>query len=559
MIQSINTLINKKLPSYGVKAGVMDHNNDEAACSMTSIETKDIDAESKSIHSLSEPSSSFSSPRSSPVSSTDSISFDEFKTSPSLDLIIKSFKDRLTEDNISKHSKLLLSDLNASLSENAITMLPNFNISPTGDESGLYLVVDLGGSTLRVAVVTIAPPDGKYASRIDRIDVVVEKKWLISNKYKVINRDFFKFIGSKIMETIHKQEVLKLSDVIRAGITWSFPLDTTSYNNGKIRHVSKGYTIGEDVSDKDLKQLFESVLQEEFTLQVDIRSILNDSLAVYAAGAFLDDKMRLAMVLGTGFNMCCSLEANKDGMHPSKLIDKKMLINTELSLFGQHLCDDFATKYDAIIDNRFNNFKHHFKTYLQPDPDTNTIFQPHELMTSGRYLPELARLVLAELIEDGEIFKDFEKSELNSIVNDEYDGFEGELMCFINESHDFNAIGEKLCQVYQWRKIVLNSDIVIIKYVIKAIIQRAAFIVANAIIAFFKLIKQYNKKEELKGLLTIGYVGSVLNHFHNYRNLIISYVNSSEDAKTCGYEIDLKLIENSSIIGAAIGAAYYSK
>lgn len=107
MIQSINTLINKKLPSYGVKAGVMDHNNDEAACSMTSIETKDIDAESKSIHSLSEPSSSFSSPRSSPVSSTDSISFDEFKTSPSLDLIIKSFKDRLTEDNISKHSKLL--------------------------------------------------------------------------------------------------------------------------------------------------------------------------------------------------------------------------------------------------------------------------------------------------------------------------------------------------------------------------------------------------------------------------------------------------------------------
>lgn len=62
-------------------------------------------------------------------------------------------------------------------------------------------------------------------------------------------------------------------------------------------------------------------------------------------------------------------------------------------------------------------------------------------------------------------------------------------------------------------KTISDSDISIIRYVIKAIIQRAAFIVANAIIAFFKLIKQYNRLDDLKGLLTIGYVGSVLNHF----------------------------------------------
>lgn len=556
MIQSINTLINN-LPSYGVKSGVA--NKNEAVCSITNLESKEIEVDTKSIHSLSEGSSSLSSPRSSPISSTDSISIHDFKISQSLDLIIKSFKGPLTDDNLGKHSELLLSDFNSSLSENAITMLPNYNISPAGDENGLYLVVDLGGSTLRVAVVDIAPQDEKYDSRSDRINVVVEEKWLISNEYKVINRNFFKFIGSKIMETIEKQKILKLSDIIKTGITWSFPLDTTSYNNGKIRHVSKGYTIGDDVYDKDLKQLFESVLQEEFNVKVDIRSILNDSLAVYAAGAFLDDKMRLAMVLGTGFNMCCSLEASKDNMHASKLIDKRMLFNTELSLFGQHLCDDFATKYDAIIDDRFDNFKHHFKTYSLPDPETNTIFQPHELMTSGRYLPELTRLVLAELIERKEIFTEFDSEELNLILNVKYDGFEGELMCFINESHDFDAIGERICQVYQWKKIISDSDIFIIRYVIKAIIQRAAFIVANAIIAFFKLIKQYNRLEDLKGLLTIGYVGSVLNHFHNYRNLVIDYVNSSKDAKACGYKIDLELIENSSIIGAAIGAAYYSK
>lgn len=73
-------------------------------------------------------------------------------------------------------------------------------------------------------------------------------------------------------------------------------------------------------------------------------------------------------------------------------------------------------------------------------------------MTSGRYLPELTRLVLAELIERKEIFTDFDSEELNLILNVKYDGFEGELMCFINECHDFDAIGERICQVYQWKK-----------------------------------------------------------------------------------------------------------
>lgn len=560
MIHSINTLINR-LPSYGAKPEEEEVvNPDDSMSSTTSIEAKELDIDVKSIHSLSEQSSSsLSSPRSSPLSSTDSISIHNFKISSSIDSIIKPFTSAVTKGNLHKQSELLLDEFNSSLSENAITMLPNYNISPAGDEHGLYLAVDLGGSTLRVAVVDIAPQTAKCVSRSERINVVVEEKWLISNEYKIINRNFFKFIGSKIMETIGKQDILKVSEVVKTGITWSFPLDTTNYNNGKIRHVSKGYTIGDDVHDKDLKQIFESVLKEEFDLQVDIRSILNDSLAVYAAGAFLDDKMRLAMVLGTGFNMCCALDANKEHMHPSKLIDKKMLFNTELSLFGQNLCDDFATKYDAIIDKRFDHFKHHFNTYSVPDPKTNVIFQPHELMTSGRYLPELTRLVLADLIKDKHIFTNFDSSELKTILEVKYDGFGGELMCFISECHDFDAIGERICEVYHWNKTISDEDIAIIRHVIKAIVQRAAFIVANAIIAFFKLLKQYNRTEDLHGLLTIGYVGSVLNHFHSYENLIINYVNTSEDAKANGYKIDLKLIDNSSIIGAAIGAAYYSK
>lgn len=466
--------------------------------------------------------------------------------------VTQMFTSALTEENLNVYSEEVFGDFRAALVENSkITMLPNYNISPSGNEYGQYLVIDLGGSTLRVAVVDIAEPTtGK--SRQNRVHVAVEKKWIIANDFKRIDYGFFKFIGEKINEVLLSQNVLDFTGVINTGITWSFPLETTNYNNGKIRHVSKGYTIGEDIYDQDLKFVLEKVMKDEFGLTVDVRSIMNDSLAVYAAGCFIDDNTKLAMVLGTGVNMCCSLNKSDD-LHPDKMFDDATLFNCEASLFGQNLCDTFATKYDGVIDSRFNQKELHFKTYMEADPLTKTLFQPHELMTSGRYLPELTRLVLVDLIGAGEIFQNVDG--LERILHDDYDGFSGEVMCFVHQTEDYDKISDKLCGEYNWTSVSIN-DIVTLKQVIDCIIQRAAFIVANMILAFIKLLAQYSD-DKLQGDVTIGYVGSVLNYFHDYRSLIISYVNNNEVSKKLGLKIDLKLIDNSSIIGAAIGAAYY--
>ena len=58
-------------------------------------------------------------------------------------------------------------------------MLPNYNVSPTGDEHGQYLVIDLGGSTLRIAVVDISKPHPNL-SRSERITIVVERVGLLA-------------------------------------------------------------------------------------------------------------------------------------------------------------------------------------------------------------------------------------------------------------------------------------------------------------------------------------------------------------------------------------------
>lgn len=472
---------------------------------------------------------------------------------------VRDFTQNVDPCSLKYHSDLLVDDFNESLLEDSkLTMLPNFDINPTGQEEGVFLSIDLGGSTLRVAVIKIDPFVSDSEDRSKRIHIIIEKKWHVSNSSKNIDLGFFKWISSKVHETLQAQSLLKVDNfVINTGISWSFPLEQVSHNSGKIVYVGKGYTISSDIYDQDLKVILEKSLADNFNIKIDIKTIINDSLAVYSAGSFLDKHMKLALVLGTGFNMCCSLHTAN--LHDSKQLHQDtVLLNTELSLFGHTLISDLASKYDSMIDNRFD-LKHdnlHFKPHMTVDPITNDIFQPCELMTSGRYLSELTRLILIDLIEAKEIFMLLGKKDLIPIYS-KYEGVTGELLCHISETEDFAYISKKVCNEFGWdESLVTSTDIRKLKLIVGSVIQRAAFIVAIATVSFIKLLDYHNGCYGQE-LLTIGFVGSILHHFKNYRDLVVRFVNENEDMQKLNIKIDFKSIENSSIVGAAIGAAYY--
>ncbi|KAK6460185.1 hexokinase I [Scheffersomyces coipomensis] len=533
--------------------------------------TSDDDLETALDSRLSSESSSTSSSPNTTINKINDISpISTGTTTPSLlPSIVNEFLGEINDDHLNQQSDLLLHDFNEALQENSkITMLPNYNINPSGNEFGQFLVIDLGGSTLRIAIIKIdKPTDHDEADRSKRIHILNEKSWIIENNFKTIDNNFFKFIASKIAEIIKDDEEFSNCHIIKTGISWSFPLKTTNYNNGKIVHVSKGYTISDEIYNKDLKTILESVLKSEFNLLIDVKIILNDSLAVYAAGSFMDKFMKLALVLGTGTNMCCSLnKKDSDLMHDDKKLgtQDKVLFNTELSLFGQSIIKQFTNKYDGLIDSRFNQvIDLHFKTFMTVDPISKTIFQPLELTTSGRYLPELTRLVLCDLINAKEIFTRLSCQDLAHILHASYDGITGKLICFINETEDLQDIKLKLHEIYQWDiDLITTNDILNLKTIIETILTRGAFIISISVIAFIKLIQLHNP-EEFQSLLdqkviNIGYVGSVLHHFNHYRHLIKQFINDNTEIKQFGLKVDFKLIENSSVIGPAIGAAYYS-
>jgi hexokinase len=71
-------------------------------------------------------------------------------------------------------------------------------------------------------------------------------------------------------------------------------------------------------------------------------------------------------------------------------------------------------------------------------------------------------------------------------------------------------------------------------------------------------MKYHNPDDDFGSQLDVGFIGSVLHYFNNYRELITNLVNNNDEVKQSGLNVDFKLIKNSSLLGAAIGAAYYS-
>jgi hexokinase len=111
------------------------------------------------------------------------------------------------------------------LRSNPQCMLPSYNHQlPTGCEKGQYLALDVGGSTLRVALVELKSRGAQGGeSRIVRMD-----SFKINPTVKKLEgMAFFDWMAQRIVETIssalEKDERSKTPLLV--GLAWSFPIE----------------------------------------------------------------------------------------------------------------------------------------------------------------------------------------------------------------------------------------------------------------------------------------------------------------------------------------------
>lgn len=396
-----------------------------------------------------------------------------------------------------------LTSFNKAYNHSQISMLPCFKIPKTfnhkTDLNGQFIVLDIGGSTIRIGIVNLSNIHDP---------IVVQKQWLLDEDSKIIDLGFFENLVDKAIEITtslgDENDDIKEWEI---GMTWSFPVNESN----EIITMGKGFCITQEVVGIGIDKIVQRVcFARHFNAKVS--SVINDSIAVNLSGLIdCDFNSKISFILGTGLNSC--------------VIRNHELINTELGFFGKL---HNVTKYDLIIDQRWTSMK---KPYIENAPDGVKIFQPLEFLASGRYLSEMLRLIIMDLIQR-DLLPNFQ-------VKNFIEPFQlhGKFICIFGSSNNNSLIKSEMSS--QYNIIITDEEITILRHVIDIILERSSIYVSIAI----KALSQFVNDEE--DIINVNYIGSFLSHCTDLQAKI---------SKHSQHTIKLNHIDNSSILGAAVAS-----
>ena len=145
-----------------------------------------------------------------------------------LDRFTSKVKDRLTRpltpEVMQLISSKLLSENEEACNSSKIGMLPSFcHTLPSGQERGVYLAVDVGGSTLRVGLIQLngrSPPN-------EALTVLKSQHHVIDEPVRsLVGRAFFEWMANRISETLEGNSRCAYDDKpLKIGLAWSFPVE----------------------------------------------------------------------------------------------------------------------------------------------------------------------------------------------------------------------------------------------------------------------------------------------------------------------------------------------
>jgi hexokinase len=417
--------------------------------------------------------------------------------------------------------------MKSSLADNSsATMLPSLiSALPSGRETGTFLSVDVGGSTLRIALI-------KLFGRSSGINPKV-----LSSSTHPINRDikalsgvaFFEWIGNHIKDLLMSQNYLH--NHISMGLSWSFPFaQLESVAKGTILKMGKGYLVADEIASRDLKDMFDECFAS-VGLNISLTAIVNDTVASLLSHAYMNASTRAAVILGTGVNSSALITDNG--------INK--LINTEMSLMGGDKILP-QTEWDVLLDSRVE----------QPG------FQPFETMVSGRYLGEVARLVIMEMNLLKRIHLEFDDKSGNdvSLLNVEY-GFETALMAEIEDLAVYKNAPVQARRTFEKKLKVHVSlkDFEEIYKVIRHVSTRSASWIGASLVSLALNLNQ--KGDPLNSITTIAYSGTVIEKYPYFKERcqrVLSHLGNIYGVT--GLTLDPAL--DGTLYGPAIASAMYA-
>jgi hexokinase len=140
--------------------------------------------------------------------------------------VARLFTTSLSHATMLEMSSRLQYEFKPKLQEGTANMLPSFNHTmPTGDETGTFLSLDVGGSNLRVAIVTLS---GRTSDRPEPMKIAALQSWRIDDEIKSRKgKTFFDWIAWRIdnMLSAYMPELGRdPTHPLEIGLAWSFPI-----------------------------------------------------------------------------------------------------------------------------------------------------------------------------------------------------------------------------------------------------------------------------------------------------------------------------------------------
>lgn len=411
------------------------------------------------------------------------------------------FKIKEIENNYPNICDQFYLDILHSLQSSKNCMLSCFNTTISNDDmgknrelSGSVIVIDIGGSTLRICQIQFTPRE--------TIECKVNQSWDIANSAKNFDRSFLKWVIGKFKNVIDvSDDSLKDSnEKLKVVICWSFPItQEVTQNDGIISDLGKGFSVCDEYKGASLKLLFETNFMD-YDIPIEVYSIINDSASVFTAGSYFENS-DIALVLGTGLNTSFLADSSFVGPDKRKIPGNHFIINSEASFLGYHL-----SKYITPLDVKINELWTRIESEDLTPPHLTTkygVFQPLELLTAGRYIPEIVRLTTIEYQLDH--LKEFETP--------------------------YSLSGKDLAYYY--------NQIPSIRMITDIVIKRASLTLVAYLTSLLKILGL--KDSPIK----ISVVGSMLQHFPGYRQTVETLLPA---------DVTLCFLVDANLYGAALSA-----
>lgn len=450
--------------------------------------------------------------------------------------ILQSYHQKLTvpANHLKRIAEAFQRELEKGLAdESSLLMIPTMvDILPQGHESGEYYAIDLGGTNLRVLYARLGsepktveaeavqssqvPPELQSAPVEELMDYVVDHtvKWSEQQGCSIAERS---------------------APVI--GFCFSFPVEQSSVNSGKLLRWTKGYNSSGAIGSDPAKLLTDAFKRRG--IHVNVGALLNDTVGVLAAVRYIDGTDTIAsVIMGTGTNACYMEQLGNitKWLPHYRPRTPDMVVNIEWPGFQ-------AAELPVLDEDR------------QLDADSNnTGEQQFEKLTAGLYMGDIARRLILRATEGGELFDGKVPERMSQMET-----FETRFMAASAQdaSSDLHATAGVLSEAFGMDAgSISHGDLQEVKQVCSLVSIRSARLIAAAICGILVHLQRDRPRQEGQPppRNCIAVDGGVLVRYKFYRELLVQGVREILGDAVAD-QFQLKVVAGGSAFGAACMAA----